>query len=328
MRWHASTFHRMSRHRISRRLAHDAAVEREELIAGLQATPATIAPKHFYDELGCALYAAICALPEYYPTRTERAIFDRHRDAIAACAGRGRQFVDLGSGDGAKALAWLPVLEVDRYFAVDFAAEAIAKSLAAMAIEFPGIEMQGIVVDFTRNLDLGEDLGQRPTTFFYPGSSIGNFAPDEARRFLRDIHRHCEGCDGSGLLIGVDTKKDVARLTAAYDDPIGVTAAFNRNVLRHVNRILGSDFRPEAFAHRCLYDERAGRVEMHLEACRSQRVALPGTARDFAAGERIHTENSYKYTPEEFAALLRDAGYASLRCWQDEKGDFAVFYAA
>jgi dimethylhistidine N-methyltransferase len=318
----------MSEYRIVERLKTDSAAERRALVAGLLETPAVIAPKYFYDALGCALFGAICELPEYYPTRTERAIFSEHRDAIAESVGRGKQFVDLGAGDCCKALAWLPYLAPSRYIAVDIAVEEIARSLAKMAPEFPEIEMLGIVADFTRGLDLTQDLDAGPATFFYPGSSIGNFTPRDALAFLRDVHRHCVGRDGSGLLIGVDMKKDKARLDAAYDDSVGVTAAFNRNVLHHVNRLLGSDFRPEAFAHRGFYNAEEGRIEMHLEARSTQFVRLPGATRTFVEGELIHTENSYKYTPAEFTVLLQEAGFRAVRCWQDAAHDFAVFHAA
>jgi dimethylhistidine N-methyltransferase len=318
----------MQDYRIVERLVADVDAQRQALVAGLIARPAAIPSKYFYDSLGCAIYGAICELQEYYPTRTERAIFSEHRDAIALAAGRGKQLVDLGAGDCAKALAWLPLLAPARYIAVDIAGVEIARSLARMAPDFPEIGMLGIVADFACGLDLGDDLDPGPVTFFYPGSSIGNFDLDEAGAFLRDIHRHCAGSEESGLLIGVDTKKDPARLNAAYDDAVGVTAAFNRNVLRHVNRILGSDFRPEAFAHRGFYNPEAGRVEMHLEATSAQTVQLPGAIRTFAAGERIHTENSYKYTPAEFTQLLQSAGFRRIRCWQDARRDFAVFYAS
>jgi len=319
----------MTGHRLIRRLQRDPDSERRALIAGLRATPAAIPPKYFYDPLGCALYGAICALPEYYPTRTERAIFAAHRDEIAAAVGRGRQFVDLGAGDCGKAESWLPFVAPTRYVAVDIAEEAIGRALARLAVEFPEIEMVGVVTDFTAGLDLRAELAAAPATFFYPGSSIGNFTPAEARVFLGTIHAHCAaGADApGGLLIGVDTKKDPARLDAAYDDALGVTAAFNRNVLNHVNRVLGSDFDPAAFAHRGFYAEAAGRIEMHLEAMAPQTVRIDGVPRAFAAGERIHTENSYKYTPSEFAALLGEAGFRGVRCWQDDAGDFAVFYA-
>jgi len=318
----------MADFRIVERLVADATAERQALVAGLMATPAAIAPRYFYDAPGCALFGAICELPEYYPTRTERAIFSEHRDAIARSVGRGRQFVDLGAGDCCKARAWLPFLAPSRYVAVDIAGAELARSLARMASDFPEVAMLGIVADLSRGFDVRQDLEPGPVTFFYPGSSIGNFNPGHACSLLRDVHLHCVGRDESGLLIGVDTKKDKARLDAAYDDAAGVTAAFNRNVLRHVNRILGSDFQPEAFAHRGFYNAGEGRVEMHLEASTAQTVRLPEGRRTFAAGERIHTENSYKYAPAEFTELLQEAGFRRVRCWQDANRDFAVFYAA
>ena len=318
----------MSDYRILERLVRDPAAERAALVDGLRRTPAAVPPKYFYDALGCALFAAICELPEYYPTRTERAIFATHRAAIAAAIGRGTQLVDLGAGDCRKAEAWLPVVAPARYVAVDFAGDEIARALARLAPEFPAVEMLGIVADFTRGLDLRHDLDDAPVTFFYPGSSIGNFAPADALAFLRDLHLHCAGREDSGLLIGVDTRKAKARLDAAYDDSLGVTAAFNRNVLHHVNRLLGTDFRPEAFAHVAFYDEAAGRIEMHLEARTAQTVRLPDAVRTFAAGERIHTENSYKNDPGAFAAMLQAAGFDRVRCWQDDAGDFAVFHAS
>jgi L-histidine N-alpha-methyltransferase len=318
---------RVTGYRIVDRLDPDPAAERRELVAGLVASPARIAPKYFYDALGCALYAAICELPEYYPTRTERAIFAAHREDIARAIGRGVQFVDLGAGDCRKAEPWLAALMARRYVAVDFAAAALAAALARLAQTVPDVEMLGVVTDFNRGLDLAADLAELPTTFFYPGSSIGNFTPEEALAFLRAIHGHCT-TPGSGLLIGADTKKAWARLDAAYDDSLGITAAFNRNVLNHVNRVLGSDFAPGAYAHRSFYNAEAGRVEMHLEAISPQTVAIDGAMRTFAAGERIHTENSYKYAPDEFVALLARAGFGTIRCWQDPHGDFAVFHAA
>ena len=317
----------MSDYRFFDRLRSDAAAERRAIIAGLLADAPSIAPKHFYDSLGCALFTAICELPEYYPTRTERAIFVEHREEIADAIGAGRQFVDLGAGDCCKAEAWLPHLAPARYIAVDIAGDALGRALARMAPEFPELEVTGIVADFTRGLDLRSDLDDRVTAFFYPGSSIGNFVPDEARRFLSDIHLHCIGAEGSGLLIGVDTKKDQRRLAAAYDDGLGVTAAFNRNVLRHVNAIIGSDFDPAAFVHVAFYNEQKGRVEMHLSAQTPISVRIDGASRAFAAGDLIHTEYSYKYTPAEFTALLQEAGFASVRCWQDRAGDFAVYWA-
>lgn len=316
----------MSSPRIVRRLPRDLAAERRELVAGLRSSPASISPRYFYDPLGCALYAAICELPEYYLTRTERSIFDAHRADIARAVGRGRQFVDLGAGDCRKGAEWLGWILPARYIAVDIAEEAIGEALARMAPLHPSIEMLGVVTDFAGGLDLRRDLTDAPATFFFPGSSIGNFTPDEALRFIAQIRGHC-GVPGSGLLIGVDTVKPAQRIEAAYADALGVTAAFNRNALNHVNRLLGSDFVAAEWIHRARYDAAAGRIEMHLEAASAQHVHLEGEVRSFAAGERIHTENSFKYAPDEFAALLGRAGFRSVRRWQDPAGDFAVFQA-
>jgi dimethylhistidine N-methyltransferase len=305
---------------------HDGAAERRSLVAGLLATPASLSPKYLYDARGCALFARICRLPEYYPTRTEAAIFERYRDDILGAVGTDKEFVDLGAGDCAKAAQWFPFLAPWRYIAVDIAPDALAPALSRLARSHPGIEMRGVLTDFVHGLDLGDELSGGAVTFFYPGSSIGNFTPLEAARFLHAIRRHCRA-PGSGLLIGVDTKKDPKRLTAAYDDAAGVTAAFNRNALAHVNRLLGTRFVPDAFAHVAFYNPRDARIEMHLEARTPQTVVIDDIARTFAAGERIHTENSYKYAPHEFIAMLERTGFASVRVWQDDARDFAVYYA-
>jgi dimethylhistidine N-methyltransferase len=311
--------------------AVDAAAERAELIRGLRAQPATLPPKYFYDELGCALYGAICQLPEYYPTRTEVALFQHHREAISSAVGHGKQFVDLGAGDCCKAESWLPFLMPGRYVAVDIALPEIERALARMSQEFPEIEMLGLATDFSRELKLGNSLTDSPATFFYPGSSIGNFAPDDARAFLARVAQECAKRPGSGLLIGVDAKKDKARLDAAYDDGLGVTAAFNLNALLHVNRVLSCDFQVSDFRHQGFYNTDAGRIEMHLEAKRDCVVTIDGLARPFSAGETIHTENSYKYLASEFEALLRAVGFGNVHVWSAVNAsggtDYNVFYA-
>jgi dimethylhistidine N-methyltransferase len=303
------------------------ASEREAVVAALLASPAVIAPKYFYDDLGCALYGAICRLPEYYPTRTEIALFREHRQEIADAVGRERQFVDLGAGDCCKGQAWLPFLSPARYVAVDIAAAELERALARMAPDFPEVEMVGVVADFSLGLPLDGILDARSATFFYPGSSIGNFSPDEAIVFLRRIREHCDPRPGSGLLIGVDGKKEKVRLDAAYDDALGVTAAFNRNALLHLNRRFGFDFRLDGFEHRGFYNEAQGRIEMHLEAIGEQVVRLGSAQRRFAGGERIHTENSYKYAADEFESLLRAAGFTSVRHWSSPDKGYFVFYA-
>ena len=232
--------------------------------------------------------------------------------------------VDLGAGDCCKALAWLPFLAPTRYLAVDIARQAIADSLAKMAPEYPEIEMLGIVADFVNGLDLEQDLDASGVTFFYPGSSIGNFTPTEALSFLRSIKLHCAGRDDSGLLIGVDTKKDKARLDAAYDDAVGVTAAFNRNVLTRMNRELGADFDADAFAHYAFYEPVRGRIEMHLVSLRRQEVTVSGQRFRFADGESIHTECSYKYDLPAAERLARSAGLHLIDAWLDDARRFAV----
>jgi dimethylhistidine N-methyltransferase len=316
-------------YRIVDRSPPDQGEEREQVVAGLAAMPATISPKYFYDELGCALYGAICQLPEYYPTRTEIALFREHRVEIAEAVGKGRQFVDLGAGDCCKGQAWLPYLIPARYVAVDIAASELERSLARMAPDFPEIEMVGVIADFTRGLPLDGILDSRATTFFYPGSSIGNFTPEEAVAFLAIVHAQCAARPGSGLVIGVDGKKDHATLDAAYDDALGVTAAFNRNVLLHLNRRFGFDFALDGFEHRGFYNATRGRVEMHLQSKVDQEVDLGGGhTRRFHTGERIHTENSYKYGPGEFENLLHAAGFRSIRRWSSAGNGYQVFYAA
>ena len=315
-------------YRVIDRSSGDAAGEREGVIEALHAAAACIAPKYFYDPLGCALYGAICQLPEYYPTRTEAAIFREHRLAIAQAMGLARQFVDLGAGDCCKAEAWLPFVNPARYIAVDIAGPEIERALARMAPEFPEVEMIGVIADFSGGLPIDDVLDDRPATFFYPGSSIGNFTPRDALVFLEAVHVKAARRPGSGLLIGVDGKKGKRILDAAYDDALGVTAAFNRNVLLHLNARFGFDFALDGYVHRGFYNESQGRVEMHLESLREQSVRIGGRPRHFRAGERIHTENSYKYRAEEFEKLLRAAGFKSVRHWSSPDEGYFVFFAS
>lgn len=321
----------VSRHagnyRIIDRLPLDRDAEISRLIDGLRATPATIEPKYFYDPLGCALYAAICQLDEYYPTRTEQAIFEQYRSEIStkiAEAGNCGTFVDLGAGDCAKAKLWLPLIRPQRYLAVDIAGPSLETALGDMASDFPDTEMLGLVTDFSQSLDIPSALLRAPVTLFYPGSSIGNFTPAAATQFLIEVRRSTQG---GGLLIGVDAKKGKRQLDAAYADALGVTAAFNLNALRHINRVIQADFDETRWRHIGAYNEALGRVEMHLESAITQRVMIGGSLREFAAGERIHSENSYKYSRHEFDAMLREAGFSEISFWTDSKQAFWVFYA-
>jgi L-histidine Nalpha-methyltransferase len=308
--------------------ADDAALA-AEAAAGLQAAAAWASPKFFYDALGSRLFDVITELPEYYPTRTEAAIVSQHGQAIAAAAlaatGAAPVLVDLGAGNCAKGAALFGPLAPRRYVAIDISVDYLRNALTELQRAHPALDLVGVGQDFSHQLQLPAGLVDGPALVFYPGSSIGNFSPDAALRLLREA-RALAG--GGALLIGVDQIKPAARLEAAYDDELGVTAAFNLNLLNHLNRLLGSDFRPRDWRHVALYNAGAARVEMHLEARAATTVCWPGAERRFAAGERIHTENSHKWAPEGFAALLRDAGFTRLQRWNDAQGWFGVWLAA
>jgi len=303
---------------------------RQELAAGLLEPQARIAPKFFYDSLGSRLFDAITELPEYYLTRAEAAIFVEHLPAIRQALGGDFTLIDLGCGNCAKAgrLFHAGVLPA-RYVAVDISVDFLRDSLQQLKRELPAIEMTGIGLDFTDRLQLPDDLPLPRRMFFYPGSSIGNFSPPEAEAFLRRLANQMDA--SGGLLIGVDLIKDKALLDAAYDDALGVTAAFNRNLLRHVNARLDADFDLGDWRHVAYYNASDARIEMYLEACRALTTSWPDVAgrklRKFAAGERIHTENSYKYSPEGFTALLASAGFADIRIWTDPRDWFALVFA-
>jgi len=305
----------------------DSSAERSVAIAGLAGEPARIAPKFFYDKLGSHLFDAITELPEYYPTRTEAALFAAHGAEMARRIGAGSTLIDLGAGNCAKAARLLPLLDPVRYIAVDISADYLQEARRRLQREHRGLDIVGVGMDFSQSPALPAGLlsdRERPL-FFYPGSSIGNFTPGEAEAFLAGIHAQA---GGGGLLIGVDLVKPVARLEAAYDDAIGVTAAFNLNLLRHLNRLIGSDFDPRQWRHVALFDTAESRIEMHLEARVDLAVHWSGGMRRFGAGERIHTENSYKYSVASFDALLARAGFRSGHCWRAPDDAFAVFWAA
>ncbi len=300
-----------------------------EAAAGLLAMPAHASPKFFYDPLGSRLFDVITELPEYYPTRTEAAIFASHGQAMASAAlaatGAAPVLVDLGAGNCAKGAALFPLLAPRRYVAVDISVDYLRESLAALQRSHPALDLVGVGQDFSDALQLPAGLLDGPALLFYPGSSIGNFSPDAALRLLRQARAQAAG---GALLIGVDRLKPVALLEAAYDDELGVTAAFNLNLLNHLNRLLGCDFQPRQWRHVALFNQVESRIEMHLEARTATTVSWPGAARQFAAGERIHTENSHKWTPEAFAALLRDAGFTRVQHWSDAQDWFSVCLAS
>lgn len=297
------------------------------LRTGLLASPAAIPPRFFYDRLGSHLFAAITALDEYYPTRTEARILRDHLPAmIAARPVAGCTLVDVGAGNCEKAAGLFTSVQPARYVAVDISTEFLREALEQLQRRFPAIEMCGVATDFAQRLELPPDVPAGRRLFFYPGSSIGNFSPPQAVTFLRSLREQMHG-DGV-LWIGVDLQKDVRVLERAYDDDLGVTAAFNRNLLRHSNELAGTDFDVADWRHVAFYERAAGRIEMHLEAVRQVAVQWPGGQRTFAAGERIHTENSYKYTVDGFERLLADAGLRTAGCWTDAHQWFGMFVAA
>jgi len=299
-----------------------------EAATGLLRSPATLPPKFFYDAQGSRLFDAITELAEYYPTRTEAAIFAAHgpgiADAVRDSTGPNPVIVDLGAGNCAKGAALFPLLVPRRYVAVDISAAYVATALAQLQREHPALDLVGVGLDFSSRLTLPSELTGPQALVFYPGSSIGNFDPAGALALLRQAR---DVAAGGALLIGVDLVKAFDVLEAAYDDALGVTASFNLNLLRHLNALLGTDFELGQWRHVALFNRAESRIEMHLESRQAQVVRWPGGERRFAAGERIHTENSYKWTLEGFAGLLREAGFVEPRHWTDPRGWFGVFVA-
>jgi dimethylhistidine N-methyltransferase len=296
-----------------------------EISAGLLAPDAHTSPKYLYDGLGSKLFEAICELPEYYPTRTEAGIFAAHGADMARDIGTGTALIDLGAGNCAKAASLFPLLQPAQYVPVDISRDFLIDSVTRLQQRFPQIDMTPLGLDFSSGFALPDSVRHRRRLFFYPGSSIGNFSPEQAKEFLRGLHANA-GDDG-GLLIGVDLIKDGAVLDAAYDDAIGVTAAFNLNMLRHVNHLIGADFEVRQWRHHAFFNQERSRIEMHLEAREALTVRWQGGERRFAQGERIHTEDSYKYTKQSFVGLLEQSGFATTRVWTDPANWFAVIHA-
>jgi dimethylhistidine N-methyltransferase len=299
---------------------------RAELAEALLGPHASIPPKYFYDPVGSRLFEAICELPEYPLTRTERAIVDAHVHEIAARIGPGGVLIDLGAGNCEKAERLFGWLAPTQYVAIDIAAEFLRDRLKVLAQRNPQHSIIGIAQDFTQTLELPAEVARGSRVLFYPGSSIGNFTPDQAFAFLQ--RTRAAGGDDGHLLLGVDLVKEKRLLDLAYDDPLGVTAAFNLNVLRNVNALLGSDFDVADWRHIAFFNPERARVEMHVEARHDVTVRWPGVERTFAAGDRIHTENSYKYTPESLRQLLKRAGYRWVQLYTDDRCGFAVVLAA
>lgn len=295
-----------------------------ELLDGLQAERKRLDPKWFYDERGSALFEQITELPEYYPTRTETAILRDNRDAISERCGRGCVFIEPGSGNCAKARLLLDALRPAAYVPLDISADFLRDAVTQLGLEYPWLNVQAICADFNREWTWLDKLPEGRRVVFYPGSTIGNLEPETAEDFLRRVRR-LVGSDG-GLLIGVDLHKSSACLNRAYNDTGGVTASFNLNALEHINQQFDADFDTRRFSHRAFYDTERRRIEMHLVSDERQSVRCQDTRIEFASGESIHTENSYKYTVESFEALAGRAGLALSASWLDEERLFSVHY--
>jgi L-histidine Nalpha-methyltransferase len=295
---------------------------REAVIEGLSHRPKSLPPKFFYDERGSLLFDAITELPEYYPTRTEIELLRGHGMDIARRLGSDILLVELGSGSDVKIRALLRALRPAAYMPIDISREHLFQSARRIAADFPGIQVYAVCADYSCPLCLPDVTDAHRRVAFFPGSSIGNFDPAQARSLLKQIGSLLGA--GGQLLIGVDLKKDAGILNSAYNDAQGITAAFNQNLLVRINRELDADFDLDAFRHQAYYNSNRGRVEMHLTAASPQRVHIDGHHFDFQAGESLHTEDSYKYSIEEFSNLAAQADFASEQVWQDEQQLFSV----
>lgn len=295
----------------------------DEVVRGLMAVPRQLPPKYFYDERGSRLFEAITRLPEYYLTRTEMALFDEHEESVAAALGSDACLVEYGSGSSQKIRKVLQRARPEAYVPVDISADHLERQSAALSADFPWLDVYPTCADFTQPFALPEPVARLSKVGFFPGSSIGNFEPRQAVTFLRNVVQTLGS--GGRMLVGVDRKKDVAALEAAYNDAEGVTAEFNVNLLRHINTALGADFDVDGFAHEARYDEERGCIQMFLRSCRRQRVRLGPHVFEFAEGDAIHTENSFKYDPESFMALAREGGFLTETWWTDRREWFALY---
>ncbi len=296
----------------------------EEVLQGLTSRPRRIAPKFFYDERGSRLFDAICDVPEYYLTRTEMGILEFCADDIARLIGPDTTLIELGSGASKKIRLMLEALRPKRYLGIDISREFLRQSVERLAQDYPWLEVHAARADFMQDFTLPQGAEHGKKLAFFPGSTIGNFEPYEARMFLQRIRRMIKP-DGA-LLVGVDLKKDHKVLHAAYNDSAGITAQFNLNLLQRLRDELGAEINPQGFKHRAFYNDPRGRIEMHLVSCRAQDVRLHGQRFHFEPDDSIHTENSYKYSVDEFHALARAAGLRPRQVWLDAERLFSVHY--
>ena len=305
---------------------HLFAEERAEILAGLRAEQKSIEPKYFYDQRGSELFDEICELPEYYPTRTEAQIMADHADEIAALVGPKAAIIEFGAGSNAKARQLLERLETPvAYVPVEISGDYLAEQAAELSRDLPGLSIQPVVADFTKPFDLpAHPIEPERNVIFFPGSTIGNFTRPQAVDLLKVMHT--EAKSGGALLIGVDLIKNLSTIRRAYNDSSGVTAAFNRNVLHHLNDGLGANFRPELFRHEAVYDTDLDRIEMRLISLEPHAVQIDGESIRFKRGEHIVTEYSHKYSIEGFIELAARAGWRHGKTWIDQDKLFSVHF--
>jgi dimethylhistidine N-methyltransferase len=292
-----------------------------DVLSGLSAPRKSLAPKYFYDERGSQLFEAITELKEYYPTRCELAILREHKADIAGVFGPKTALIEFGTGSTRKVRILLDgASTVEAYVPVDISAEMLRQEARQLQHDYPRLRVLPVAADFTQPFRLPSAIVGLARAGFFPGSTIGNFEPQDAAAFLRHAGRMLGA--RATLVVGVDLVKDANILNAAYDDAAGVTAQFNLNLLTRINRELAADFDVDAFSHRAFYNSERRRIEMHHVSGRRQTVNIAGHVIEFAAGETIHTENSYKYTIESFGLLAQSAGWTPMRAWTD--GFFSV----
>ena len=298
----------------------------DDVLNGLAQPHKALAPKYFYDARGSELFEAICDLPEYYPTRTELAMMQVGAREMARLLGPDCLLIEYGAGSGRKTRVLIEALAPAVYVAIDISRTALEQCAVELAAAYPAVKVAAVCADYSRPMVLPviEGIQPRRRVIYFPGSTIGNFTRDDALGFLRHAHV-LAGADGA-MLVGVDLKKDPGRLHAAYNDAQGVTAAFNLNLLTRINRELAGDFDLASFEHHAFYDAAAGRIEMHLRSLRDQQATVAGQRFTFSNGETIHTENSCKYSVEEFQQLAREAGFAAAHYWVDPEGLFSIHY--
>lgn len=296
---------------------------REDVLEGLTAPVKSLSPKYFYDERGSQLFDQITRLPEYYPTRTETELFEAHSKEIAGHFSGAVTLIEYGSGSSRKIRALLEGMRPAAYVPLDISGDHLESSAKTLQRDYGWLDIYAVCADYSQAIDLPPEIPRNQPMAFFPGSSIGNFAPHAAAEFLTRV-RDLVGAQGK-LLVGVDRKKDKAVLESAYNDAAGVTSAFNLNVLTHLNRELDGNFVLEQFRHKAIYSESEGSIQMFLESTVEQQVELAGQIISFSEGEAIHTENSYKYDPDEFAELAAGAGWKNELHLTDANDYFSVF---